>query len=175
MASAAGGFVLGYGLSVIAGAADAIGAALDASGLGLGLAVTAALLGSVVGAGVARRWSGRRLAYVAAGLFVVTAVGSGAASTVWALAGWRFGTGLAVGVLAGLAWLGSVRQLGLPLGVLAALVVDFLLRIAAGGAGAQLWFGVPAWRWMFLTLVVPALLASALVCWGQRAPRRQGV
>lgn len=181
VAATAGGFVLGYGLSVIGGAVDAIGRAFDASAVGLGLVVTAALLGSVLGACSAERLPGRWLPYAAAAVFVVTAIGSGAASTIWELACWRFGTGLAIGVAAWLApahprgRLGSVRPFGPLLGVLTALLVDYLLAAAAGGAGEPLWLGVPAWRWMLLALVIPALFGSALVCWVERAPRGQGV
>lgn len=179
LAAAAGGFALGYGLSVIGGAVGAIDHALDASGFGLGLAVAAALLGSVLGFRAAERLSGRWLAYVAGGLFVGSAIGSSTASTIGELAGWRFGSGLAVGVLAGVAWLrgrsGFVQPIGLLLGVLTALLVDYLLAAAAGGAVERFWFDVPAWRWMFLTLVVPASLGSALVCGLVRAPRGQGV
>lgn len=39
-----------------------------------------------------------------------------------------------------------------------ALLSDALFANVAGGAAETLWFGMPAWRWMFLAAAVPAVL-----------------
>ena len=53
--------------------------------------------------------------------------------------------------------LASLQQLAITIGIFAALLSDALFANAAGGAAQELWLGLPAWRWMFLAGVVPAI------------------
>lgn len=176
----AGGFLLGSGIAVAVGAVGAIGRAFDAGGLELAIVVVAVLVGSAVGACAAPgvRLSRDRLLPLAVVAFAVTAIGSALALGVWDLALWRFGTGLVIGVVARTVspydTLGRFRQLGLVAGVLTVLFVGRLLAMVAGGADSTLWLDVPAWRWMFVVLVVPALIAFPLVCVGRSGSARPG-
>ena len=67
--------------------------------------------------------------------------------------------------------LGSMQQLAIVLGIFAALMSDAWLASTAGGASHPLWFGLAAWRWMFLVAVVPALVYGALVLGVPESPR----
>jgi len=67
--------------------------------------------------------------------------------------------------------LGSLQQLAIVIGIFGALLSDFALASAAGGAAEELWFGLPAWRWMFITLAIPAVAYGALSLTIPESPR----
>ncbi|HEY8586329.1 MAG TPA: sugar porter family MFS transporter [Rhodanobacter sp.] len=188
-AAALGGFLFGFDTAVINGAVDAIrgGFVLDAAQTGF--AVSCALLGSALGAWyagmLANRFGRVRTMQVAAVLLTASAVGSGLVSGVVDLVLWRLVGGIGVGVASVIAptyiaevspahirgRLGSMQQLAIVLGIFAALLSDAWLAGAAGGASAPLWFGLAAWRWMFLVAAVPALIYGSLVLGVPESPR----
>ncbi|MBF5046261.1 sugar porter family MFS transporter [Aggregicoccus sp. 17bor-14] len=175
-AAAVGGFLFGYDTAVINGAVAALASSFAAGSTGTGLAVSSALLGSAVGAAFAGRLadrSGRLGAMrVAAVLFTLSGVGSALAFSLWDFSLWRLVGGVAVGVASVVApayiaevapahlrgRLGSLQQLAIVVGIFLALLADYGLARAAGSAQGTLWLGLPAWRWMFLSEVPPALL-----------------
>jgi MFS transporter, SP family, sugar:H+ symporter len=187
--AALGGFLFGYDTAVINGAVDAIRAGFELNAARIGIAVSCALLGSAVGAWyagpVADRWGRVRTMQVAAVLLAVSALGSGLAFGVWDLVFWRFvgGTGIGVASVIAPAYiaevspahvrgrLGSMQQLAIVLGIFIALLSDALLAGASGGAAAPLWFGIEAWRWMFIVAVIPAVLYGTLVLAVPESPR----
>ena len=67
--------------------------------------------------------------------------------------------------------LGSLQQLAIVSGIFVALLSDAFLAALAGGAGETLWFGLQAWRWMFLTGLVPALVYGVLALQIPESPR----
>ena len=188
-AAALGGFLFGFDTAVINGAVDAVrgGFALDAAQIGF--AVSCALLGSALGAWyagmLANRFGRVRTMQVAAVLLVASALGSGLVTAVWDLILWRLVGGIGVGVASVIAptyiaevspahirgRLGSMQQLAIVLGIFAALLSDAWLAGVAGGAAEPLWFGLAAWRWMFLVATVPALVYGTLVLGVPESPR----
>ncbi|HEX4101682.1 MAG TPA: sugar porter family MFS transporter, partial [Pseudonocardiaceae bacterium] len=187
--AAVGGFLFGFDTAVINGAVDAIQGAFNLSPGLTGFAVSCALLGSALGAWYAGRMAdhiGRvRAMVVAAVLFAVSAVGAGLAFSVWSLIVWRFVGGLGVGMASVIApayiaevapahirgRLGSLQQLAIVSGIFVALLSDAFLANVAGGASQQLWFGLTAWRWMFLAGLVPALAYAVLALQIPESPR----
>ncbi|HEY6740364.1 MAG TPA: sugar porter family MFS transporter [Actinopolymorphaceae bacterium] len=171
---ALGGFLFGFDSSVINGAVGAIEAQFEASGFVLGFAVSAALIGAALGAWFAGRLADRlgrvRVMLIAAIVFLISGLGSGLAFAIWDLTIWRFVGGAAIGAASVIApayiaeiaparmrgRLGSLQQLAIVIGIFAALLTDALLANIAGGASAELWFGLEAWRWMFISIVIPA-------------------
>ena len=188
-AAALGGFLFGFDTAVINGAVDAVrgGFALDAAQTGF--AVSCALLGSALGAWyagmLANRFGRVRTMQVAAVLLVASALGSGLVTAVWDLILWRLVGGIGVGVASVIAptyiaevspahirgRLGSMQQLAIVLGIFAALLSDAWLAGVAGGATEPLWFGLAAWRWMFLVATLPALVYGTLVLGVPESPR----
>ena len=168
VAAAVGGFLFGFDSSVINGAVDSIEDDFALSAFVTGFAVAIALLGCAVGAWfagrLADRWGRKRVMLLGAVLFFVSL--DRLRSRVRrpgpdALAGARrtrhrhrvgHRPGLhrrdRTGPIRGR--LGSLQQLAITLGIFAALLSDALLADAAGGASNDLWFGLEAWRWMFL-------------------------
>jgi sugar porter (SP) family MFS transporter len=188
-AAALGGFLFGFDTAVINGAVDAIRGGFTLDAAQTGFAVSCALLGSALGAWyagmLANRFGRVRTMQVAAVLLVAAALGSGLAYSVWSLIVWRLVGGIGVGVASVIAptyiaevspahirgRLGSMQQLAIVLGIFAALLSDAWLAGTAGGASAPLWFGLAAWRWMFLVATVPALIYGTLVLGVPESPR----
>ncbi|MDR3661346.1 MAG: sugar porter family MFS transporter [Mycobacterium sp.] len=187
--AALGGLLFGYDSAVINGAVKSIQQAYAINDAALGLAVAAALLGAAAGAMTAGRLADRigRLAVMrlAAVLFVISAIGVGLAPGVWVVVAFRVVGGLGVGVASVIAptyiaetspqqirgRLGSLQQLAIVSGIFVSLGVDALLARLAGGASNELWLGLPAWRWMFLLMVVPAVVYGALAYTIPESPR----
>ena len=187
--AAIGGFLFGFDTAVINGAVNAIRDQFHLSPFALGLTVAIALLGSAVGAwfagALADRWGRVRVMVLAAVLFAIGAIGSGLAVAAWDLALWRFVGGVGVGVASVIApayiaeispahlrgRLGSLQQLAIVTGIFIALLSDAFLANLAGGADKTLWLGQPAWRWMFLTMLLPALAYGILALQIPESPR----
>jgi sugar porter (SP) family MFS transporter len=68
--------------------------------------------------------------------------------------------------------LGSLQQLAIVTGIFVALLVDYLLAEAAGGdASADVPWGGPAWRWMFVSAALPAIIYGILALQIPESPR----
>jgi MFS transporter, SP family, sugar:H+ symporter len=187
--AALAGFLFGYDSAVINGAVAAVQKAFNVGAGSLGFAVASALLGAAAGALVAGRVADHfgRLAVmrIAAVLFLVSALGTGFAPSLWLLIVFRIIGGLGVGMASVIApayiaeisparirgRLGSLQQLAIVIGIFISLLVDFLLALAAGGSGEPLWFGLAAWRWMFLMMAIPAILYGVLSYTIPQSPR----
>ena len=189
LTAALGGFLFGYDSSVINGAVAPITAHFSASAAVLGFTVSSALLGAAAGAlgcgRVADRYGRLPAMRAAAVLFLIGAVGSGLAGSLVILVVFRVIGGVAVGIASVIAptyiaeiaparirgRLGSLQQLAIVTGIFLALLVDYALATAAGGAQSNLALGLPAWRWMFMAMVVPALLYGGLAFTIPESPR----
>ena len=189
IAAAVGGFLFGFDTSVINGA---VGALSEEFSLGAGLtgfAVSSALLGCAIGAWFAGALSNRfgriPVMVIAAILFFLSAIGSGLAFGVWDLIVWRVVGGLGVGAASVIApayiaevapakfrgRLGSLQQLAIVLGIFTALLSNALIANSAGGSAETLWFGVAAWRWMFMIEAVPAAAYGIMALFLPESPR----
>ena len=189
LTAALGGFLFGYDSAVINGAVDAIGTEFSASSAVLGFTVSSALLGAAAGAlaagRVADRYGRLRAMWAAAALFLISAVGSGVASSLVMLVVFRVIGGVAVGIASVIAptyiaeiaparirgKLGSLQQLAIVTGIFLALLADYALAAAAGGSEKDLWLGLEAWRWMFLAMAVPAVVYGGLALTIPESPR----
>ncbi len=189
LVAALGGFLFGFDTAVINGAVTAVEGSFGIGKGLLGFVVSSALLGAALGAWLAGQLAdrfGRIKVMVLAGiLFIVSAVGSFLAQGPWDLTLWRVVGGVGVGAASVIApayiaeispasirgRLGSLQQLAIVTGIFAALLSDYALATAAGGASEPLFFGAAAWRWMFLTLAVPGLAYAVLSLTIPESPR----
>lgn len=187
--AALGGLLFGYDSAVINGAVQAIQDEFAIRDAELGFAVASALLGAAVGAMTAGRVADRigRVAVmkIAAALFLLSAVGAGLSPNIELLVIFRVIGGVGVGVASLIApayiaetspsnirgRLGSLQQLAIVTGIFLSLTVDWLLAHIAGGSRSELWLGLPAWRWMFLAMALPALVYGALAFTIPESPR----
>jgi len=169
-----GGFMFGYDSGVINGTQQGLEQTFNLSKLGTGLNVGAILLGCAAGAFMAGRLAdliGRRtVMMISAVLFILSALGTGAADSSALFIVARIIGGLGVGAASVLSpvyisevtpasirgRLSSVQQVMIITGLTGAFVANYALAATAGGSTADFWLGFPAWRWMFWMQVIPA-------------------
>src|SRR5580698_72344 len=187
--AAMGGFLFGFDTAVINGAVDAIKVWSGAASWLLGFSVAGALLGSAVGAWfagpLADRYGRIFVMKIAAAIFFASSIGTGLAGDIAALSIFRFLGGTAIGAASVIApayiaevspasyrgRLGSLQQLAIVTGIFVALLGDYALATAAGGAERPLWFGIQAWRWMFISAAVPSVIYACLASMIPESPR----
>ncbi len=171
-----GGFMFGYDSGAINGTQEGLKSTFGLSEGALGLTVSALLPGCALGAFIAGRLAdsiGRRMVMMlAAILFLLSALASGAAGSALVLAIARFFAGAAVGAASVLSpayisevtpasirgRLSSVQQVMIIGGLTGAFLANYFLAQAAGSSLGAFWLGYPAWRWMFWVQAAPALL-----------------
>jgi SP family sugar:H+ symporter-like MFS transporter len=189
VAAAVGGFLFGFDSSVINGAVDSIDQNFELGSVLTGFVVAVALLGCAVGAilagNLSDRWGRLRVMMLGGALFLVSSIGAGLTFSVPDLILWRVLGGLGIGIASVVApayiaeiapkqvrgALASLQQLAITLGIFAALLSDAVLAWGAGGASEPLWFGLEAWRWMFLVGVIPAAVYGILAFTLPESPR----
>ncbi len=187
--AALGGLLFGYDSAVINGAVASIEKHFGVSSASLGVAVASALLGAAAGAMTAGRLADKigriSVMKIAAVLFFISAIGTAVAGSVWLIVLFRIVGGVGVGVASVIApayiaetsparirgRLGSLQQLAIVSGIFVSLAIDYLLAHLAGGADKPLWFGLEAWRWMFLMMAVPAVVYGLLTFTIPESPR----
>ncbi len=187
--AAIGGLFFGYDISVTNGAVKALQAHFHIGNAALGFAAAAALMGAAAGAMIAGRIADRmgRLALMklAATSFFVCGLGTGLASSIWMFIVFHAVGGIGIGVVSVAApayiaeispprfrgRLGSLQQLGIVCGIFGSLALNWVPVHLAGGANAQLWLGLAAWRWTFLGELIPALAYFALIFTIPESPR----
>lgn len=190
IAAAVGGFLFGFDSSVINGAVQSIETEYTKAPTLTGFVVAIALIGCAVGAIAAGALSDRfgrlKVMMIGAVLFFASSIGSALTFSVLDLTIWRVIGGLGIGIASVVApayiaevaprqirgSLASLQQLAITLGIFAALLSNaVLVGIAGGTADNQLWWGLEAWRWMFLIGVVPAAVYGLLAFTMPESPR----
>jgi sugar porter (SP) family MFS transporter len=177
--AALGGLLFGFDTAVINGAIPFFSDYFQLSDTLKGWAVSAALIGCVLGAlfiGRPGDYFGRRNVLKFLGLlFLISAVGTGVATELWIFIFFRFIGGLAVGgasVLSPMyiseisppAYRGRLTvtfQLAIVTGILVAFFADYLLIDT----------GENNWRWMFLSEGIPAMAFFVLLFYVEKSPR----
>ena len=179
--AALGGLLFGFDTAVISGTTDALQRvfALDAGGLGF--AVTAALIGTIVGAFTAgppaERLGRRRVLFVLALLFLIAAVGSALAVSLPVFVAFRFLGGLGVGgasvvsplYIAEIAparlrgRLVALNQLNIVAGILIAFCSNVVIARSVPADSA--------WRWMLGVQAFPAAVFFGLLFLIPESPR----
>ena len=175
LTSALAGFLFGFDTVVISGAEQTIQHLWNLSagvhGIAMGAALYGTVLGSVAGSWPADRF-GRRPTLLAIGvLFLVSAIGSALASNVTFFIAARFVGGLGIGVSTVAAPM-YISEIAPPerRGRLAALfqfniVLGIVIAFASNAIVARIVAGPDAWRWMLGVAAAPSLVYS-LMCLG---------
>ena len=181
--SAMGGFLFGYDWVVIGGAKPFYEQYFQIadSPVMQGWAMSSALVGCLVGALSAGKLSdrlGRKpILVLAAGLFICTAIGTGAVHSFTLFNVFRLIGGFAIGIASSLSPMYiaeiapahlrgrfvSINQLTIVLGILASQIVNWQIAepVAMGATQDMIresWNGQTGWRWMFWAMTVPAAL-----------------
>lgn len=187
--AALGGFLFGYDSSIINGTVGAVRTQFELSASAVGFTVSCALLGAMVGAwyaGICAERVGRvRTMMIASLLLSASALGSGLAFGVADLVWWRFVGGVGVGFASVIApayiaeispsqqrgRLATMQQMALVIGIFCALLISALIANVSGSASAEVWLGLEAWRWMFLSELLPAIAYGLLATLLPESPR----
>jgi len=184
--AALAGFLFGFDTIVISGAEQEIQTIWRLSGTMHGLAMSAALWGTVVGSlvgGWPTERFGRRATLLWIGiLYFVSAVGSGMAPEMVSFMIARFIGGVGVGIAtvaaplyiseispaASRGRLAGMFQFNIVFGILIAFLSNFLIGLALGDEGSG-W--TAAWRWMLGVEAIPALLYTVFCFRIPESPR----
>jgi sugar porter (SP) family MFS transporter len=173
LVAALGGLLFGFDTAVIAGTTQQLTVVFGLTPKELGLTVSIALLGTIMGALVAGplgdRLGGRESLRILAGCYVVSALGCGFAWSWASLLVFRFIGGLGIGgssvlgpvyiaEIAPARWRGLMVgcfQINIVIGILVAYLSNYLIGL--GGAGTN------EWRWQLGVAAAPAILFFVLL------------
>jgi len=181
LVAAVGGFLFGYDMNIIAGAAPFLREEFALEGSSLGFAVASESIGCIIGA-LCACWLAdiigrRRSLMIAAILLGISAIGTAFPGTITEFNIYRIVGGLGVGLAAAVSpmyiaelapakirgFLVTLNQLAIVIGCLIANVVSYILVR-----------NLPeetCWRWMFGSECVPVLLLIAGLFFIPRSPR----
>jgi sugar porter (SP) family MFS transporter len=181
VAASLGGLLFGFDTAVIAGVTEALRGTFGLSPAQLGAAVSAALVGTLIGAlgagAPGDRYGSRTMLYWIAVAYIVSAIGSAASNGLAMLIAFRFIGGLAIGGSSVLApvyiaevspaerrgQLVGLFQLSIVVGILTAYVSNFLVARAIEGD--------LAWRLKLVVAAVPAAIFFAMLLRIPHSPR----
>lgn len=182
----------GFEGMVLNGAISAVGTEFQLGSFAKGVAGAAGIIGGLIGSVIAGRLSdhiGRKTVLMCAGPLLLFEAIFGAFSP-WlggyffllfcrVLGGMGFGaaTTVAPGYVAEISparirgRLISFRQLAIILGLLFAAIVNLVVTNIAGSSTAEMAFGLKAWQFMFLFLLIPAIFYIVLTAIIPESPR----
>lgn len=187
-----GPFFYGFEGMVLNGAIKAVGSEFELGALAKGVAGSAGIIGGLIGAVCAGRISdyiGRRGVMLWVGPFLLFEAVLGGFSPY--LGGYLFlllcrvvggiGFGAATTVAPGYVAeisparirgrLIAFRQLAIILGLFFAGLINYVVSNSAGSSENALAFGLKAWQWMFLCLIIPAVFYMILTVCIPESPR----
>ena len=183
--AALGGLLFGYDNIVISGAIHYLALCFNLDAAGIGWAAGCALVGCTVGAAgagaVVDRIGLKKGLGLCAASFALSSLGMWFAGSLNQFVAWRLIGGLGIGAASIIApmyiaeiaparlrgRLVTLYQLGIVLGILAAVFVNMLIQ----RLGDEAWNTSTGWRWMFFAGIVPALLFAVTIIPAVESPR----
>src|SRR5689334_7482201 len=178
---ALGGLLFGFDTAVIAGTTDSLRALYSLTPEQMGLTVSVALIGTVIGAMSAgipgQKYGARETLRVLAVFYVLSALGCAFAWNWYALLIARFLGGLGIGGSSVLgpvyiAELAPARIRGRLVGMFQInIVIGILLAYLSNFAIARLGLGATEWRWQFGVAAIPAALFLVMLFGIPPSPR----
>ena len=194
--SAMGGLLFGYDYVVIGGAKPfyepffGITGHAFLQGWAMSCALAGCLTGAVISGWLSDSLGRKKLLIVAAGLFIVASLGTGAAGSFTLFVLFRILGGIGIGLASNLSPMyiaevtpGNVRgrfvsinQLTIVIGILAAQLINWRIArpVPAGATTSDIlasWNGQTGWRWMFYACTIPAGLFFILMWFVPESPR----
>ncbi len=193
LVSAMGGLLFGYDWVVIGGAKPFYEVYFNITGQPamqgwvMGSAILGCLLGVVVAGSLSDRYGRKPLLTTSSLIFIIAAIGTGAASNLPWFIFYRVLGGIGIGIASNLSPMYiaevsptnvrgkfvSINQLTIVLGILAAQLTNWLIAdpVAPGEDILSSWNGQQGWRWMFWAGAFPAFLFFVTVFFIPESPR----
>lgn len=192
--TALGGFLFGFDMAVVSGIIEPLTQQFQLSSAQEGFFVSSALLGCIVGVAfsgyLSDRFGRKRVLFISAFLFVISALGFALAKEYGYLIFFRILAGMGVGVASNISplYISEVApakqrgkmvtfyQLAITIGILVAYISNYILQsnanVATASSGIWHWLFVEqVWRAMFLMGIIPALAFSLLLLLVPESPR----
>lgn len=178
--SALGGFLFGFDTAVISGTTESLRTVFDLTENGLGFTVSSAIMGTFIGAWLVGKpadiYGRRKVLFVLAIFYFVSAVGSGLAWDWFSFLFFRFIGGLAVGGASVVSptyiaeispapfrgRLVAITQVNIVFGMLVAYLSNYVIAEVVHAE---------AWRWMLGIEAVPSAIFFVLLFFIPRSPR----
>lgn len=196
LVSAMGGLLFGYDWVVIGGAKPFYERFFDITdsphlqGWAMSSALVGCLFGAIISGYLTDRLGRKIPLIIAAALFTISAIGTGAVSLFTPFIVYRLIGGLGIGLASAISpmyiaeispapmrgRLVSINQLTIVIGILAAQIINYLIaeKIPESAAEAEIvqsWNGQMGWRWMFWAETAPALAFFVLAFFIPESPR----
>ncbi|QOD61958.1 sugar porter family MFS transporter [Polaribacter haliotis] len=196
LVTAMGGLLFGYDWVVIGGAKPFyekffnIVDSPSLQGWAMSCALIGCLLGAIFSGMLSDKYGRKKLLILAAFLFIVSAIGTGATDTFTIFIMYRIIGGVGIGLASNLSPMYiaeispsavrgkfvSLNQLTIVVGVLAAQLVNWQLAepVAINATDLEIlnsWNGQTGWRWMFWVEIIPAGLFFILMFFVPESPR----
>ncbi|SHO55416.1 sugar porter family MFS transporter [Vibrio quintilis] len=182
---ALGGLLFGYDTAVISGATEALQSYFQLTAAELGFAASSALIGCVIGAllsGYTSSRGGRRGAlFLAALLFLISAIGSAIPENYWTFVIYRIIGGVGVGIASMVSpmYIAEVspphRRGGLvacnQFAIIFGMLVVYFVNYGIALMGSDTWLWTSGWRYMFASEAIPATLFLLLLFTVPETPR----
>ncbi len=180
-----GGLLFGYDTGVISGAIEPLTAHFQLSDFMKGWASACVLVGCATGVLVVGPLSdrfGRKVAmFLAAAMFLASAIGTALPRDIWMFIVFRFLGGVGIGIASistpmyiaeftparSRGRMVSVNQIAIVGGIAATAFINYYIA----HQGDQAWLISTGWRWMFATGILPAVLFAMLLIPIPESPR----
>ncbi|MER2490839.1 sugar porter family MFS transporter [Catenovulum sediminis] len=184
-----GGFLFGFDSGVINGTVEGLQVAFNSDSAGTGFNVASMLLGCAIGAALAGRMAdlyGRKtMLIISSIMFIVSAWGSGIATSSEEFIVYRVIGGIAVGAASVMTpayisevalaryrgRLTTIQQVAIISGLTGAFLSNYMLAEISGSALNTLWMGYDTWRWMFWVELIPASIFLFALFFIPESPR----
>lgn len=184
-----GGFLFGFDSGVINGTVDGLQQAFQSNSAGTGFSVSSMLLGCALGAFFAGQWADKWgrwwVLMISSVVFILSAWGSGVATSQNEFIFYRLIGGMAVGAASIICpayiseiapakyrgKLSSMQQIAIIFGLFCSFLSNYFLVAAAGTSTTEFWLGFQTWRWMFWIELIPATLFFVALFFIPESPR----
>ena len=180
-----GGLLFGYDTGVISGAIEPLTARFNLSDIMKGWASGCVLAGCAAGVllvGTISDRFGRRLAmFLAAMMFLVSAIGTAVPNDIWTFIIFRIIGGIGIGIasISTPMYIAEITPANLrgrmvavnQIAIVGGIALTSFINYFIAGRGDQAWLIETGWRWMFGTGVVPAVLFGLLLIPIPESPR----
>ncbi len=180
-----GGLLFGYDTGVISGAIEPLTARFHLSDFMKGWASGCVLVGCAAGVllvGPISDRFGRRLAmFLAAVMFLVSAIGTAVPNDIWTFICFRVVGGLGIGIasISTPMYISEITPAHIrgrmvavnQIAIVGGIALTSFINYFIAGAGDQAWLIESGWRWMFGAGIVPAVLFGLLLIPIPESPR----